>query len=240
MASDVNTTTRGLVRLLLLVLIVTGCVEAPPTQAPLAFEPAAGRADWWVDPGRLPLAPDATVISGFLQEQTCASGQSPEGRITGPRVDYRPDAIIVTFHVRAIEGVSTCQSNPRYPVTIHLSEPLGRRGLFDGGVDPPRDATVDPTRVVAPTVDCGPLVGTSDAKGACNGMVDSALGDRYEAFTTVHVRPHEADCPGDLCTGRSAIEARTWIVSATDLGAVTHTWTCTYRDDVAACTVATE
>lgn len=107
----------------------------------VSFGPDAGRADWWLDPADLPLKPDTRVLRGFLQERECASGQSPEGRILGPRIEYRVDEVIVTFRVREIGG--RCPSNPSYPVTIALDEPLGDRVLVDGGTG--RDAAIDPT-----------------------------------------------------------------------------------------------
>lgn len=50
---------------------------------------------------------------------------------------------MVTFRVRSL-GMATCPSNPQFPVTIELTEPLGGRALLDGGVSPPRDAMIDP------------------------------------------------------------------------------------------------
>jgi hypothetical protein len=227
--------TSGWVATVALGLGIAGCSGAPPSVSPMAFDPQAGRADWWVDPSLVPLAANTKVVAGFIHERNCASGQSPEGRITGPLIDFRSDAIVVTFHVRAVSGPATCQGNPRYAMTFPLAEALGARRLLDGGVDPPRDATVDPTVVVEPTVDCGPLVGTGDAKSACLGMVGLALGDRYAAFGTVEIAPELADCGEDACTIRSEIEARTWILSATDLGGKPYWWKCTYRADIAAC-----
>lgn len=206
----------------------TSSPDADPT-----FDPDAGRADWWVSRADLPLSPDARVIHGLLEERSCASGMSPDGRILGPIIEYRPDAIIVTYKVREKGG--TCQGNPHFAITIQLTEALGTRGLFDGGLTPPRDATVDPTVVVAPDEDCGPLMGTSDTKIACIALVNASLGDRYTEFASVRVAPAAADCPGDTCTERAAIEARTWIVQASALDGTSFTWTCTYRDEVATC-----
>jgi hypothetical protein len=202
------------------------------------FGPDAGRADWWVAPADVPLSPEARVIHGLLQERACASGSSPEGRILGPAVEYGLDAIVVTFKVQAVGGFAACPSNPAFPVTIGLTEELGARDVLDGGVTPPRDATIDPTIVVAPAEDCGPLMGTDDAKIACITLINATLGDRYAEYAEVRVSPAEADCPGDTCTEASAIEARTWIVDATDLSGTDVRWTCTYRDEVATCSLS--
>ncbi len=199
----------------------------------LAFGPGAGSAEWWVAPGDLPLSPDVRVIHGFLQERACASGSSPEGRISGPSIEYGPDAIVVVYKVREIGG--TCQGNPQFPIVFELNQPLGARGLFDGGGSPQRDATIDPNIVIEPDEDCGPLVGTGDTKIACITLISATLGDRYVEFAEVRVTPAKDDCPGDTCTKLAAIAARTWIVNATTLEGAKLEWTCAYREDVATC-----
>lgn len=106
--------------------------------------PVIGPASWWVDPATLPLPATTRTISGFLRERACASGMSPEGRILDPVIDYRSDAIEVSFTVTQRPGGQDCQGNPSFPVEISLSEPLGARALLDGSEAPPRDATKEP------------------------------------------------------------------------------------------------
>jgi hypothetical protein len=120
--------------------------SADPTGEPSAepSEEAAGSATWWVDTGVLRLAPETTVVKAFLVEGACASGQSPQGRIADPVIEYRADAVVVTFTVAPLPGNQDCQGNPEFPVEITLSEPLGSRTLLDGGSTPPRDATTAP------------------------------------------------------------------------------------------------
>ncbi len=118
----------------------------PPSEAPSAEPSAAGAgpATWWVA-GGAPLAPETTEIDGILMETSCASGQSPEGRVNDPVIDYGAEAVTVTFTVVPPPGdAHDCPSNPEFPVTITLSEPLGERQLLDGGSTPPRDATTTP------------------------------------------------------------------------------------------------
>lgn len=229
--------------------VVAGCSRAGSPQgspstdptvgssADPSFGPDVGRADWWVAREDLPLAPGTRVIHGVLQERACASGSSPEGRILGPAIEYRADAVVVTFKVREIGG--RCPSNPQFPITIELGEPLGTRGLFDGGVTPRRDATIDPTIVIEPEEDCGPLVGTGDTKVACITLVNATLGDRYAEFAKVRVEPEKDDCAGDACTELAAIEARMWIVTGIALDGTESTWTCAYREGVATCSRGT-
>lgn len=201
---------------------------------PASFAPDEGQADWWIDPAGLPLGSTTRTIHGFLQEQACASGTSPEGRILGPWIEYRADAIVITYRVRVIGG--RCPSNPSYPVTIQLAEDLGSRSLLDGGVDPPRDAQVDPNIVLEPTVDCGPLVGTNDQKIACMAFESAALGDRLAEYATFRVAAADIACDGDVCQARPGIEARVWTIEASDLKGARFSWTCRYSAEVATCT----
>jgi hypothetical protein len=123
----------------------------PPTGEPsistVSPQPtdAAVPARWWVDGDTLPLEPEATLIEGFIRERSCAGGQSPVGRVAKPSIDYRPDAVIVTFVVLALACEHDCGGNPAFPVVVTLAEPLGARSLLDGSEDPPRDATTPPT-----------------------------------------------------------------------------------------------
>jgi hypothetical protein len=107
-------------------------------------EAAAQPAAWWVDPSALPLAPSATRFRAIVVESACASGASPEGRVLDPIVEYGPTSIIVTIEIRRRPGGHDCQGNPEYPLDLLLVEPIGGRALLDGGVDPPRDATIPP------------------------------------------------------------------------------------------------
>jgi len=216
------------------IALLAGCAAAStsPTRPP-SFAPEAGQADWWVNPADLPLAATTRTIRGFLRERACASRTSPEGRILGPWIDYRSDAIVVTYRVRVIGG--ECPSNPSYPITINLAEDLGSRSLLDGGVDPPRDASSDPQIVHEPSVDCGPLVGTDDTKIACMAFESAALGDQLADFATFRVTGADKACDGEVCAALPGIEARVWRIEATDLKGVSSAWSCRYERGEAAC-----
>ena len=101
-------------------------------------------ATWWVDPAAGALASETTVIPALLNEQACASGQTPEGRVLEPVIEYRADAVLVTISVTHRIGGQDCPGNPDFPIEITLAEPLGTRALFDGSSTPPRDATTAP------------------------------------------------------------------------------------------------
>ena len=138
----------------LTLVLVAACGSTTPSVAPSAppsDQPSeapsgnAGAATWWVGSDLLPLAPGTTEIQGILVETACASGQSPEGRVNEPVIEYTPEAVTVTFTVVPPPGnAQDCPSNPEFPVTFTLSEPLGERALLDGGSTPPRDATTTP------------------------------------------------------------------------------------------------
>ncbi len=140
----------GLLAALSLVL-VAACGTTTPSLAPTVPAPpdppatGAGAATWWVDPTLIPLAPETTTVNGFVMETACASGESPDGRVNEPVVEYGAETVTVTFTVTPRPGgFQDCPSNPEFPVEIKLSEPLGERTLLDGGSTPPRDATTTP------------------------------------------------------------------------------------------------
>ena len=72
-----------------------------------------------------------------MQEIECASGQSAQGRVVPPEVDYGDDAVIITVRVRQVDGGADCQGDPDTPYALDLEEPLRGRPLLDGGRTPP-------------------------------------------------------------------------------------------------------
>ena len=103
------------------------------------------RADKWeLDPAAPPLGPDATEIPIWVWEGSCASGQTAEGRVREPVVDYTDEAVVVMIAVEPIGGA--CPSNPPTPFVLRLSEPLGNRRLLDGGSEPPAPPEPNPGR----------------------------------------------------------------------------------------------
>lgn len=132
----------------LVLVLVAGCATTPLPTEPDSFDPSsaeAGAATWWVDSQSVPLAAETTTLKGFVMETSCASGQSPEGRVNAPEILYTAESVTVTFTILPRPGsAQDCQSNPEFPVEVTLSEPLGERVLLDGGTTPPRDATTVP------------------------------------------------------------------------------------------------
>lgn len=116
-------------------VVTTGCYPRLPDVGPASF---------WVDPDALPLPASARTIEGFIREEACAGGMSPDGRILEPTIEYGADAIVVAFLVTKRPGEQDCPGNPAFPVQVRLAEPLGTRALLDGSEAPPRDATIQP------------------------------------------------------------------------------------------------
>ncbi len=113
-----------------------------PSAAPSA-EGQPEPAVWWVAPGETHGA-TTTIVKAILNERACASGQSPEGRVQEPVIEYTAESVTVTISVTSRGGAQDCPSNPDFPMEITLAEPLGERVLLDGGSIPPRDATTTP------------------------------------------------------------------------------------------------
>lgn len=81
--------------------------------------------------------PTDTELPVLVNENDCASGQTAEGRIHEPDVDYRADAVVVTIRARQGSSSEQCPSNPVTPHLLRLTEPVGSRALLDGGQSPP-------------------------------------------------------------------------------------------------------
>jgi hypothetical protein len=108
-------------------------------------EARVGPARWWVDPEAAPPTTTSTAIHAMVLEQSCASGDSPEGRIEPPAIELTDTTVTVTYSVRHKVGGQDCQGNPPLAVELTLPEPLGNRALLDGSETPPRDASRVPS-----------------------------------------------------------------------------------------------
>jgi hypothetical protein len=96
-----------------------------------------GPATWAFAPGQ-DIGPETTEFVAMVTERDCASGQSSEGRIVGPEVEWSNASVTVTFTVRSPAGeFHDCPSNPPTAVHVALEEPIGDRVLLDGGRTPP-------------------------------------------------------------------------------------------------------
>lgn len=102
---------------------------------------ASGRATSDAPLARWQLAeeprPKEKTLSLLVQELECATGQSAEGRIVTPEVEYREDAAVVTIRVDRRSDSEDCPSKPDTPYALELEEPVGARTLLDGNRTPP-------------------------------------------------------------------------------------------------------
>jgi hypothetical protein len=100
----------------------------------------AGVGTWQLDPAAPPPGPETEELAVLVTERNCASGQSSAGRIGGPLITERPDAVVLVFAVRPLptDGPVACPGNPAVPTTVELPNPLGDRELLEGAFLPPR------------------------------------------------------------------------------------------------------
>ena len=99
-------------------------------------------AAFWLDPAFDRPAAGDTVVHRLIVERACASGKPPVGRVLEPQIFEGGTWIVVQVTVANVPGSADCPGNPTFPITVTLPSPLGDRGLFDGSVVPPRDATI--------------------------------------------------------------------------------------------------
>lgn len=116
--------------------MAVGCGQALSTTSQGSSEPTsdAPLARWHLaaDP-----RPEDQTLPLLVNEIECASGQSADGRIATPEVEYRQDAVVITMRVERRSDSEDCPSNPDTPYNLELREPVGTRALLDGGQTPP-------------------------------------------------------------------------------------------------------
>lgn len=85
-----------------------------------------------------PPDPSSSTLHLHINEQACASGEAPRDRAVVSIVREEADAVTITVLVEPKPGFAECPSNPWYPITVELDEPLGDRVLLDGHRVPPQ------------------------------------------------------------------------------------------------------
>jgi hypothetical protein len=110
-------------------------------QPEVVLPAGVSRAEWRLDPAFPRPAAGDRQIHVLINEQACASGQSPEGRVLPPIVAPSQTAMTIVILVTQRPGGQDCPGNPDFAMTVDLPEPLGGRPLLDGAVFPPRDVT---------------------------------------------------------------------------------------------------
>ncbi len=119
--------------------------EAEATDLYVTLADDLGPARW--RPTSMHASDDGIALVMLVQEQDCASGTAPTGRIAPPLVEYAEDSVTVTIGIRRVDTTAglTCPTNPWTPVVLLLPADVGDRVLLDGSVYPPREATGDGT-----------------------------------------------------------------------------------------------
>jgi hypothetical protein len=121
--------------------LAVGSAKAPAGEV----EARIGPASWWIDPRAAALTPASTDVHAIVLEQSCASGDTPEGRVEQPAIELTDTTVTVTYAIRRKVDGQDCPSNPPFAVGLKLPEPLGKRALLDGSELPPRDAMKPPS-----------------------------------------------------------------------------------------------
>jgi len=122
--------------------IIAGSGIGRPCEPVVALPDGLGRVAIRLDPDSPP-APDDTSVHLLVTEVGCASGREIGDALLGPQVIETGEAVLVAFAAISPVGPANCPGNPSTPVTVHLSQPLGRRTLNDGLHIPPKPLTVD-------------------------------------------------------------------------------------------------
>jgi hypothetical protein len=95
-------------------------------------------ATWKLDPA-YSFSASSQEIQVLVMEQACDSGRLATGRVA-QSVRYEDARVLVELAVRlpaaSADTVVTCPANPWTPYLVQLSEPVGRRDLFDASPDP--------------------------------------------------------------------------------------------------------
>ena len=98
----------------------------------VALPDGLNRVEVRLDPDSPP-NPHSTTIDLLVTEAACAGGREMGDTLQGPQVVETDTAVIVAFTaIRLNERIINCQGNPSTPVTVELSQPLGRRTIYDG------------------------------------------------------------------------------------------------------------
>ena len=120
--------------------IIVGSGTGPPCESVVVLPEGLNRVA--IRLGSIP-SPEDTAIRLLVTEESCASGREMGDALLGPQVIETDDAVLVAFAAVSPIGPANCPGNPSTPVTIELSQPLGRRTLYDGLHVPPKPLTAE-------------------------------------------------------------------------------------------------
>jgi hypothetical protein len=165
---------RTLGSTLLAVGMFTSCGSANGVEVPVGASGAGvlsnvEPADWSL---RFEPTPSAMELHLLVRERACASGRSPEGRIS-VNVDETDERIALSVGVSRLPGdEQTCPGNPSFPLVVRLSSPLGARLVDPSGESIADDDQVDDEVVLT--------VGEPSAMVVAASQTDVGLGTWVE------------------------------------------------------------
>ena len=141
-----------------------------------------GSATWTLDPAYAFTAAD-TELHILVDESACHGTEStPVDRIQAD-VTYGGTSIVVTVSARLPEDAQECPKPPPAAYTVQLQEPLGKRGLVDGGPWPA--VTVVPGQPSATPTPTASLAGeptSSPSAGQTFIVYTIKVGDTMQAI----------------------------------------------------------
>ena len=120
--------------------IFSGEASGRPCEPAVPLPPGLAGVEVRLDVNSMPSSDD-TSVDLLVTEWGCAGGREMGDALRGPQVIETDDAVVVAFAVVPIAGMATCPDNPSTAVTVELSEPLGRRWVYDGLFFPPKPLT---------------------------------------------------------------------------------------------------
>ena len=130
--------------------VFSGEAYGRPCEPVVPLPPGLARVEVHLDINSMPDARD-TTIDLLVTERGCANGREMGDALRGPQVIETDDAVVLALAVEPIAGSANCPGNPSAAVTVELSEPLGRRWVYDGLHFPPKPlvAVADPATSTA-------------------------------------------------------------------------------------------
>lgn len=105
----------------------------------------------------------STALDVMANERACASGEAPIEREVISIVVETEDYIDITILVEESSGSQDCPSNPDFPLTIDLDEPIGNRTVRDLGLQPAEARTGLHLRPRAPSLETRNRLASADA-----------------------------------------------------------------------------
>lgn len=91
---------------------------------------------WYVDPARMPLDPNDSVLHLLVYEPACASGMPADGRVKVTSLQQTDASVELALEIKPQRGTFSCQGNPPTYVDVPLQQPIGDRALIDVGAVP--------------------------------------------------------------------------------------------------------